>query len=125
MSAVHQRPLLFSIVSSSLLICSLCALVDCEGRRRFPINVCILSAGFVPVVAIIVTVTRSHAESIERLKERYERQVSAQKVSSDFAFPSTADQKLNKGLFKCMQTHRCRLLRVRTRGIIQWQAERF
>ncbi|VDL69881.1 unnamed protein product [Nippostrongylus brasiliensis] len=85
MSAVHQRPFLFSIVSSSLLICSLCALVDCEGRRRFPINICILSAGFVPVIAIIVTVTRSHTEALERLKERYERQLAEKTKESERA----------------------------------------
>ncbi|VDM85390.1 unnamed protein product [Strongylus vulgaris] len=77
LSVVHKRPLLFSIVSSSLVVCALCALVDCEGRRRFPINICILSAGFVPVIAIIVTVARSHSETVERLKERYEAQVGA------------------------------------------------
>ncbi|ETN80978.1 hypothetical protein NECAME_08827 [Necator americanus] len=83
LSAVHQRPLVFSIVSSSLVVCSLCALMDCEGRRRFPINICILSAGFVPVIAIIVTVARSHAEEVERLKERYEAQLTEKAKESE------------------------------------------
>ncbi|EPB80268.1 hypothetical protein ANCCEY_00670 [Ancylostoma ceylanicum] len=85
LSAVHQRPLLFSIVSSSLVVCALCALVDCEGRRRFPINICILSAGFVPVIAIIVTVARSHAEAMERIKERYEAQLAEKAKENDRA----------------------------------------
>lgn len=42
---------------------------------RFPFNVVLLTSLFAPVVIIVITVTKSHAETLERLKKSHEAQV--------------------------------------------------